>query len=198
MFLAVDVESSDLIKRDLPLSDASQPWAVGIAAQLFGEDGKPVDFFCTKIRGDGRQIRPGAEKVHGISSRAAGRGGISEVAALGMLCGLAAQASYLIGHNVEFDRQVIEGLLIRLGKDTKLWVRPGLQSVCTMLASVALCRLPSGREDGQFKYPSLDEACEILLGESRREGHHAAWDDCDRARRVFLVLRERNCLEAAA
>lgn len=198
MLLVIDTETSDLLKRDVPLHDPSQPWCVAVAAQLCDGDGLALDFIHARIRSDGRQVRPGAERIHGISSRAAARSGISEVVALGVLCGFAAQAEYLIGHGVSFDRQIVESLLLRRGKDTKLWVRPGLSEICTMKTATALCRIPSGRDDNQFKWPSLDEACETILGEPRREGYHSAYDDCDRARRLFLALRERNCVEVAA
>lgn len=199
MLLIVDSETSDLLKPDLPLGDPGQPWVVSLAAQLCAMDGTVRDFFHVRIRADGRQVRPGAHAVHGISSREAARSGVSEVTAFGMLIGFAAQATYAVGHGIDgFDRRVVESGLISLGKDTAMWTRPGLQFIDTMLVAVPVCQIPSGRDDGQFKWPSLDEASEIILNEPRREGAHSAWDDCDRARRLFLALRERNCVEIAA
>lgn len=197
MFLAIDVESSDLLKRTLPLDDAAQPWPVSLAAILCDDDGTEQDFFHTRIRSDGRMIRPGAQAVHGIGSSAAGRHGVSEVAALGMLVGFAAQATRLIGHAIEFDRDVIIATLRRLDKDDRMLVRPGLELVDTMKAAAPVCRIPSGRDDGQFKWPTLDEACATVLGEAPRTGPHNAYDDALRARRLYLALVARNVLEAA-
>jgi DNA polymerase III epsilon subunit-like protein len=168
-----------------------------VAADLCDNDGSSRDFMFTRIRSDGRMIKDGARDVHGITSRQAGRDGVSETAALGVLIGFAAQASMVLGHGVSFDRQVIEGLLLRRGKDARMWVRPGLQFIDTMTAATPVCRLPSGRDDGQFKWPSLDVACETILHEQPRSGHHSAWDDCQRTKRLYLALRSMNVLEAA-
>jgi DNA polymerase-3 subunit epsilon len=197
MILIVDCESSDLIKRTLPLSDPAQPWCVQLAAELVSNDNQTLDFFSTHIRADGRKVRSAAQSVHGISSSAAGRSGVSEIVALGFLCGLAAQAKYVVGHGIDFDRDLITSLLMRRGKDTKLWTRPGLESICTMKAATPVCKLVPDppRDDGGWKWPSLDEASQIILGEPRREGAHGAWDDVCRTRRLFTALRERNLVE---
>lgn len=199
MLLFVDCETSDLLKKDLPLADPSQPWCVSLAAELCDDDGTTRDFLHTRIRSEGRMVRPGAKAVHGINSVDAGRDGVSETAALGVLIGFAAQASTVVGHGVDFDRKVIEGVLIRRGKDTRMWVRPGLSFVDTMLAATPVCRLPHDppSASGQFKWPSLDSACEAILHELPRAGHHSAWDDCQRAKRLYFALRQLNVLEAA-
>lgn len=198
MFMACDLETSDLLKPGVSLGDPSQPWIVSAAAILFEENGATRDFFHTHIRSDGRHVKSGAEAVHGISSRAAGRNGVSETAALGMLVGFAAQATHMIGYSVSFDRDIAVSTLIRLGKDPRMIARPGLEMVDLKLACTPLCRIPSDHESGGFKWPSLDDACEIILQEGRREGHHSAWDDCERAVRLFLALLERKVLEIAA
>lgn len=195
--LFMDAETSDLLKRDRPLDDPSQPWAVSIAAQLVIDETES-DFFHVHIKAEGRQVRAGAEAVHGISTRLAAKRGLSEVAALGVLCGLAAQAETVVGHGIDFDRQIIEGMLLRRGKETKLWTRPGLEFVDTMKAATPFCRIEADREDGSFKWPSLDEACAILLGEKPREGTHGAWDDLQRCRRLHAWLQERGAWECAA
>jgi DNA polymerase III epsilon subunit-like protein len=199
MVLTVDLESSDLLKRDLPLDSPDQPWIVSIAADLSTLDGISRDFFCTRVRSGGRKIKPEAEGVHGISSRAAGRSGVSEITALGMLCGFAAQATVLVGHNIEFDRDVIVSLLLRNGRDTGMLLRPGLTLACTMKAATPICRLPHDPpwDSGQFRWPSLDEACEIILKEPARAGFHSAFDDVGRCKRLYLELRDMGVLEAA-
>lgn len=195
MFLVVDVEGSGLIKRDLPLSNPSQPWCMSIAARLMDESFVPLDWMYTRIRSDGRRVEAGAERVHGVSARAAARMGISEIAALGCLIGLAAQSRYLIGHGVDYERQIIAGVLERQNKNTSIWMRPGLEVICTMKAAAPFCRLPSGRDDNDWKWPTLDQACETLLGEAPRSGTHNAWDDMERADRLFQHLHGKNAFD---
>lgn len=197
MALLVDIETSDLLRADLPLSDPAQPWACAVAAELCREDGTAVDFISTRIKSEGRAIRAGAEAVHGVSTRMAARAGVSEVAALAILCDFAAQADCLVGYGVPFDRKVVESLLLRRGKDARMWVRPGLQVVDLIPACTAICKLPSEHPSGGYKWPSLDEACERILRLLPRPGHHNAWDDLVRTKGLWMELRERGALEVA-
>lgn len=191
LYLACDVETSDLPRGE------QMPFLLSIAAELFDETGTARDFFHTRIRSEGQPINPEAQAVHGISTREAARNGVSEVTALGMLVGFASQARYLVGHNIEFDRDVIVAALARLGRDARLLLRPGLELVCTMRAATPLCRLPSGRSDGAFKWPTLDQLLTFLNLLPRPEPH-TAWSDMQAAKACFLELRRRNVIEAAA
>jgi DNA polymerase III epsilon subunit-like protein len=196
--LFVDTETSGLFKKNLPLDSDQQPWVVSLAADLCDDVGRQIASINTGIRANGRKITEDARAVHGVSSATAGRTGVSELAALGVLCGresFASQARYVIGHGVSFDRDVITSVLARNGRDATTWVRPGLQFVDTMLASTPFCKLPSGHEAGGYKWPSLDEACELLLNEPPRTGPHNAWDDVQRAKLLFFWLRSHGALE---
>lgn len=199
-YLFCDVETSGLIKKHLPLDSAEQPWIVSLAAELTDHTGDHIACINTTIRANGRTITADAARVHGISSALAGRTGVSELAALGVLCGresLASQARYVIGHGVSFDRDVITSVLLRQKRDPASWTRPGLEFLDTMLAATPFCRLPSDHADGGFKWPTLDEACQILLDEEPRSGARDAWDDLRRTKRVFFWLRSRNAIDLA-
>lgn len=196
MFL--DTETSSLPTLALPVGDTGQPWAVAVAAELTDIDGNSLASFYSRIRADGRKIREDAQKIHGISSLAAARSGIPEVVALGVLVHFASQANYAIGHSVVFDKEVIEGLLIQRGKSKDLWSRPGLEWVCTMRAATPLCKIKPDkpRDDGQYKWPTLDQACiALIVGAVARSGHHNAWDDMKRAQALYFELRRRGVYE---
>lgn len=201
MLLFIDCETSGLIKRNLPLDSAEQPWCCQIAAELCDEVGNQLACLNTRIRANGRTIDEGARNVHGVSSALAGRTGVSELSALGVLCGresLASQARYAIGHGIEFDRDVVTSVLARHGRDATTWTRPGLEFIDTMKAAAPFCKLPSDHDSGGYKWPSLDEACQILLGESPRVGHHDAWSDITRCKHLFFWLRLRGAFEMEA
>lgn len=196
--LFVDCETSGLFKKNLPMESDQQPWCVSIAAELTDDKGRQLASINTGIRANGRRIDPKASAVHGVSSALAGRTGVSELAALGVLCGresLASQARYAIGHGISFDRDVITSVLARNGRDATTWVRPGLTFVDTMTTAAPFCKLPSDHESGSYKWPSLDEACETLLNEPPRSGHHNAWEDIQRCKLLFFWLRSRGALE---
>lgn len=180
------------------MRDGEPPMIVSLAAELTDAAGAPLDFFHTRVRIGNGSVKPEAQEVHGISSRMAARDGVSVITALGMLCGLVAQAKYLIGHAITFDRDVAVGALQRLDKDPSKLVRPGLQLIDTMTAATPVCRLPSERNDGQYRWPTLDAACEAILHELPVSGYRNAWTDMGKIKRLYFALRELQVLESAA
>jgi len=197
MWVIADTETSGLLKRGLPLHAPEQPWIVSISAEHIGPDRETISFFSSRIRAeDGRLIEDGASGVHGISSRSAARHGVPAIVGIGFLCHMASDARYVVGWGLDFDRQIVEGELIRRKKDTRLWTRPGLAFVDLMKVATNFCRIPhpEPRDDNQWKWPSLDEACEKLLGEERRGQHHG-WDDVQRTKRLFFWLLDRGAIE---
>lgn len=198
MLLFLDCETSGLIKKALPLGSPEQPWIVNLAAELTDGAGKQLACIRTGIRANGRTITDGARNVHGVSSATAARSGVSELAALGVLCGresLASQARYVIGHGISFDRDVVTSVLAGQGRDPASWTRPGLQFVDTMLAAAPFCGISGEHESGGYRWPSLDQACETLLGEAPRVGPHDAWDDLRRCKELYFWLRDHDAFE---
>lgn len=201
MLLFIDCETSGLIKRNLPLDSDQQPWVISLAAELTDENGRQLACINTGIRASGRTIAEEARRVHGVSSAKASRTGVSELAALGVLCGresLASQARYVIGHGIGFDRDVITSVLARNGREATTWVRPGLEFRDTMTTAAAFCRLPSEHDSGGYRWPKLREALSILLGEELQTGAHDAWSDLQGAKRLYFWLTERGAYEEAA
>jgi DNA polymerase III epsilon subunit-like protein len=195
VILACDVETSGLIPKGAVPGSAQFPWPVQIGAVLFDFDGHDRASFGSRIRADGRTVSAGAAQVHGISSRDAGRSGVPEIIGLGIICAFAAEAKYLTGFNVDFDRAILESALIRLGKETKKLMRPGLQAIDLMRPAAAFCKLPSEREDGAYKFPRLDDALLLIRNERPRQARHDALRDAYAAKRLFLSLRSRGALE---
>lgn len=199
--LFVDCETSGLIDRGKPIEDPSQPWVVSIAAELTDIEGISIGHFAVRIKADGRTIKPGAEKVHGISAKAAGRGGVSEQFALGMLAQFVAQIPYggfVIGYGVDFDRDVILGTMLRGGMKNSAdrWSRPGVVFRDMKDACTPFCRVPSGKDDDGYKWPTLDIAGEVLCGISPRTDFHSSYDDATRSRRVYFELVRRKVIDA--
>lgn len=198
IILAIDLETSGLPPKGIEPGHDQYPWPVQVGAVLFDMDGRDRAIFGTRIRSDGRSISKGAADVHGMSTRDAGRSGVPEIAALAIVCHFAAEASYITGYNAEFDRDILQSSLLRLGKDGRKLMRPGLQLVDLMKPSACLCKLPSERDDGQYKWPRLSDAMTIIRNERPRKRAHDALDDAKAAKRLFLSLVHRNVLEIAA
>lgn len=195
MIIALDLETSGLPAATAEIGSQQYPWAVSAACVLFDFAGRDLAVFSSRIRADGRTISPGAQAVHGISAREAGRGGIPEVVALSVICNFASEARFLTGFNIDFDRKILESALIRLGKDARKLVRPGLVAVDLMKPAAAFCRLPSGHDSGSYRWPSLDAALQTIRNERPRTGHHDALRDAMAAKRLFLSLHHRKALD---
>ena len=199
--LFCDVETSGLVDKRRPLEDASQPWVVSIGAELTDIEGDTIAHLATPIRAEGRKIRPEAAAVHGITNEMAGRGGVSETAALGVLMGMVDQIPYggmVVGFSLEFDRMAILGVLLRRNAEraVKSWTRPGLIWTDIQEPATPFCRIPSDHVPDTYRWPSLDEAGTVLCGMAPRAGLHGAYDDATRCRRVFFELVRRGAVEA--
>lgn len=200
MYLFVDAESTDLIKEDLPPSSPEQPWLVQVGADLSDQNGKTTGFLRRYVRlPENASVRPGAEAVHGISTRQARRHGATQRWALYGILEMMNEARFAISYG-RFDRDLGASLIQRIGGSEtgqwlQQWSRPGLEWINLITTCSALCKIPGEHFSGGFKWPSLDVACEVLLGEAPREAEHDSWDDCQRLKRLFFALKERNALE---
>lgn len=163
--LFIDAESSGLPLKGKPLDDPDQPWPVWVAADLIDGEGNSLAGFHTQVRADGRKITKGAEELHGITSRTAGRSGVSEVVMLGMLIGMVSQigpGGRIVVQSKPFIRDLICSSLVKRQKSTDGWLRAGIEWVDTGEITTPFLRLPDG-EDG-YRRPTLYEAMEHFTG----------------------------------
>jgi DNA polymerase III epsilon subunit-like protein len=193
--LALDLESSGLPPSGVEKGHPQYPWACQIGCLLFDLEGNEMAVLETIIKSEGRKMQPGAIVVHGISDQDAATFGVTEISAYALLCHLAAKARWLVGFHVKFDRDIVESALMRLQRDARMLVRPGLEVVDLVQPCAAVCKIESDHESGTYRWPNLDKACETILGDAPRQGKHGALDDARRAKRLFLELRKRNVIE---
>lgn len=83
-------------------------------------------------------------------------------------------------YNLSFDQPFLTRFPYKLPRSTL---------PCIMLSATEACKIPSNRDDVLFKWPSLDEAYEILCNSRRMKGHRALDDALDAAA-VLLHLIE--------
>lgn len=204
--LFLDIETSGLYRRDLSIDDAAQPWAQEIAAALCNDAGVMINFFRFIVKAEGRTAKENAIKVHGISARAASQIGLPEPRVLGALTDMLKTAPMDIALRVvtfgDFDGKVLSSLFARfavsLNKPSsafdRLWLRrPFIEFVNLQHPYCQqACKLASELEGGgDFKWPSLDESCETMLGIPMREGFHDAWDDMMRLKALYFECLKR-------
>lgn len=205
--LLLDVETSGLMRKDLSFDDPGQPWIMRVGAALCNTDGVILNHCSHLIKAEGRTVQEGANKVHGLTQRANSQMGLPEPRVLGVLTDMLRTAPFDEPLNIvtygDFDFMVLASLFARFATsqrkpantyDHLLLTRPH-RTYWNLMTPVAQfhCALPSVFEDGgDPKYPSLDEACEMMLGMPPRPGQHDPWEDLLRTKALYFECRRLN------
>jgi DNA polymerase-3 subunit alpha len=152
--LIFDTETTGLPKNwKAPLSDSENwPRCIQIAWQIHDFDGLIVSHEDYLIQPDGFTIPFDSEKVHGISTALAEDQGIPLLEVLDKFKLALNKVSYVVGHNISFDRNIVGAEFLRSNLSDELEDK-SLVDTCTE-ETANLCRLPGGR-GGKFKYPTL-------------------------------------------
>lgn len=189
MFLIFDTETTGLpLRKHAPIEDLDNwPRVVQIAWQLHDRSGDLLEARNLIIRPDGYEIPYAAEKVHGISTAHALKVGKPLPEVMGEFAKAIEKASFIIGHNIEFDINITAAEFLRAKTDNRLLETT---HVCTMELTREFCKLPGGRS-GSFKSPKLEELYEILFGEQFDMAHNASADVNATARAFFELYRTR-------
>ena len=189
MFLIFDTETTGLPKNfKAPISDSDNwPRMVQIAWQLHDASGKLIIAKNHIVKPDGYDIPIGVSKIHGITTERAERDGHELKLVLDELKIDLAKTNYNVGHNIEFDINVVGAEFYRLGIENDLVEK---SSIDTMKTSVNFCEMPGGRGGG-FKYPSLTDLHTRLFGEGFGDAHDAAYDVDATARCFFGLIKNR-------
>jgi len=193
MFLIFDTETTGLPKiENAPVSDVDNwPRLVQLSWQLHDALGALVEYHNYIVKPDGFVIPIDAKMVHGISTEHAMKYGIPVNEVIDLFMQSAAKAQYLVGHNLNFDLNVLGAEFIRAGRENPLPQWPVVDT-CTE-KTAEFCQLPGGK-GGKFKLPRLGEIHHILFGEDFDSAHNAC-ADVQATARVFLELVRRGVID---
>ncbi|HEX2393972.1 MAG TPA: DNA polymerase III subunit alpha [Bacteroidales bacterium] len=188
MYLIFDTETTGLpYNYNAPVNEISNwPRLVQLAWECHDKYGL---LLCDKsfiIKPENFVIPQAAEKVHGISTEKALAEGTELETVLNEFESDLSRSSFVIGHNVSFDINVLGAEFIRKGIKSRLH---DIAWLCTKEASADFCAIPGGK-GGKFKWPTLGELSIKLFGEAYDEAHNAAADVAATARCFFELLRQ--------
>ncbi|MDH5603358.1 MAG: DNA polymerase III subunit alpha, partial [Cyclobacteriaceae bacterium] len=93
-----------------------------------------------------------------------------------------------VGHNVQFDVNILGAELVRTRNDTQPLLTK--TAIDTSDVSIAFCKLPGG-PGGKFKKPKLIELHEKLFGEGFGDAHDAAYDVAATAKCFFGLIEKK-------
>ncbi|MBN1413670.1 MAG: DNA polymerase III subunit alpha [Bacteroidales bacterium] len=185
MFLIFDTETTGLpADYNAPVTNLSNwPRLVQLAWECHDAKGIILEAKSYIIRPSGYTIPFASEKIHGISTERALAEGEDLTFILQEFNESLARSKLIIGHNVDFDRNIIGAEYIRTSIPDKLMSLP---VCCTKVEATEYCAL-SGGKGGSFKWPTLSELHQKLFAEDFKEAHNATADVAATAR-CFLEL----------
>lgn len=186
MYLIFDTETTGLPKFwNAPITDTNNwPRAVQIAWQLHDQLGNCIEHKAYIIKPEGFNIPFDAEKIHGISTDLALEQGELLKDVLFEFNQVLSKAKFVIGHNVNFDLNIMGCEYFRSEIKTSLLELPVLDT-CTE-DTAKLCKIPGGR-GGKYKIPTLTELYDYLFKTTFNDAHNAT-ADVEATTRCFLEL----------
>lgn len=176
MILFLDTETTGLPnRRSASIYHLSNwPRLVEIAWIECNENGTVKSEYDQIIKPESFKIPKSAFALHGITTEKAIENGIPLNEALKLFCESLNRSALCIGHNIDFDVNVVNAEFIRTGFFLEplrfLWK----QTQYTMKSSTKLCRLKTGH--GYYKYPKLSELHTKLFGKTYEDQHNALSD----------------------
>jgi len=190
MFLIFDTETTGLaLNYNLDYTHADNwPRLVQLAWQLHDVDGSLISAENYIIKPDGFEIPYSATQIHGISDERAHKDGLPLAEVLAHFTKDLAKSKYNVGHNIEFDVNVVGCEYFRLGKNPAPVA--ALEQIDTKLVATDFCAIPGGR-GGKFKWPTLTELHTKLFGKGFGDAHDAAYDVDATARCFFGLIANR-------
>lgn len=185
MFLIFDTETTGLPKNfSAPVSDSDNwPRLVQLAWQVHDDEGKLIEVKNFIVKPDGFTIPFNAEKIHGISTDRALREGAELEMVLAEFTRSVEQCRFLVGHNIEFDINIVGAEYYRQQSTVEL-IKTA--SIDTKDCSTDYCAIPGGK-GGKYKWPTLTELHRKLFNEDFSAAHNAA-ADVEATARCFLEL----------
>jgi len=188
MYLIFDTETTGLPQNyNAPLTDFDNwPRLVQLAWQLHEPNGKLVAAQNLIVKPDGFTIPYNSAQIHGITTERALAEGQDLKEVLALFKEDIAKATLGIGHNIEFDYNIVGSEYLRAELENEL---EDLTPLDTKLVSTDFCAIPGGR-GGQFKWPTLTELHTKLFGVPFADAHDAAYDVDATARCFFGLIKE--------
>ena len=188
-YIFFDTETTGVPKNyNAPSSNTDNwPRLVQLAWILTDDHGETINSGNLIVKPNGFTIPIEASRIHGITTEKALKEGVDLENVISQFKADFDEATYVVGHNVSFDKKIVGAEMIRLHTtdimDTK-------RSFCTMQASTNYCRIP-GKYG--FKYPKLQELHRKLFG-CDFDNAHDALSDIRATEKCFWEMRKRKLI----
>ena len=172
------------IKHDWRFQLMRQPHMVQLSWITTDKDCNIISQHDYIIQPKGFSIPPAATRIHGITTEIAKEKGTPIKEVIEKFMEDVCAANTLVGHNIAFDKRVINTELQRLKLHNEYDIDYAddhydlysKESICTMIESVPFCEIPSGNYYHPYKYPKLQELHKKLFGYEFEDAHNSMSD----------------------
>ncbi len=152
---------------------------------------RKVNYWMRKtiyIQPEGFEIPYNAEKIHGISNDRAMKEGKPLEAVLAAFEDMLEKTTIVVGHNIEFDINIMGAEMLRKERSEKLLTDKRI--IDTKNEGTNFCAIPGGR-GGKYKWPTLTELYTKLFGQGFGDAHDAAYDVDATAKCFFGLITQK-------
>ena len=199
-YLFFDTETTGIpTDYNAPSSDTSNwPRLVQLAWILSDENGNIIHTGNLIVKPIGFTIPIEASRIHGITTEIAKEKGTPIKDVIEKFMEDVYAANTLVGHNIDFDKKVINTELIRLRlnneyDDMNSYDFMSKESICTMKESILFCEIPSRNYYHPFKQPKLQELHKKLFGYEFEDAHNSM-SDVTATLKCFKEMRKRGLI----
>lgn len=182
VILVLDIETTGLA-QDLNVSFDNidnWPYVVQISYQIFsGYDNDILKESDYILKPDCFTIPDASVSIHGITNDRAQEEGWDRRDFYRYFVEQLKAVHYIVVHNADFDINVLKCELLRyteLSKDDINLLFYGICIICTMKATVDVCKIESNMADRKYKYPSLKELYNYLFHKDFDNMHNSLYD----------------------
>ena len=176
LLLFFDTETTGLPKDwNAPSSDVTNwPRIVQFSWIISDDRGQIISKQNYIVKPVGFSIPPELSKIHGITTERALEKGENLNNILDHFLRNLQQVSYIVGHNISFDKNVVTAELYRTGGDKYVDMFETKPCICTMLSSTNYCRI--SRYNNEYKWPKLSELYYKLFNKELVDAHDSSVD----------------------
>lgn len=194
--LFFDTETTGLpLSQQASFTDQNNwPYLVQIGFILYDENIGKLAERNIIISPEGYSIPKESTEVHGITQEYAEKNGENRFNVLNYMDKILASVDTVVGHNVEFDINVLKCEILRVKKaKDALFMGKQHRILDTMKTGTDFCRIPSNGYGGKYKWPKLSELYQALFQRSFI-GQHDAMNDIFATYECYWEMRKRNLI----
>ena len=190
MKLFFDTETTGVpLNYRAPVTDTNNwPRLVQIGWILYDDGGDGREEVEAIITPSGFEIPAAVSSIHGITTQQAIEHGVDLRIILEQFSASCAKADAIVGHNVDFDMNIVGAELVRLEMPNAL---EGKKTFDTMKLSTEYCKIPGTRG---YKWPKLSELY-LKLFETDMGHAHTALADIQNTAKCFYKLQSLGVIQ---